>query len=132
MIKVFEISSSLINGSADVREHLSSAYIVRKSDNSRKAGMLVSLYNPVVDKPTAQVDINADSFNLLDSQNTPLLSLNGSNNYLGNWNVYGWGDIPLAFVNGGLTAKDVGLEGRTESLKNIIERLCEKTGLWWM
>ena len=130
--KIFEITTSLINGSANIREHLSSAYMVRKSDNSRKAGMLVSLYNPAGDKPTAQVDINADSLNLFDSQNTLLLSVNGRSAYTGNWNIYGWGDIPLANLNGGLIAKDVGLGGHTEPLKSIVERLCEKTGLRWL
>ena len=130
--KIFEIQSLLINGSADVRENMIASFGVRKSDNSSKSGIKFSLYNPVGGKPTAEATINADSFSLLDSKNTPLLSVNGSNTYLGNWNIYGWGDIPLAFVNGGLIAKDVGLEGHTESLKKIIEKLCTKTGITWL
>ena len=130
--KIFEIQSLLINGSADVRENMIASFGIRKSDNSSKSGIRFSLYNAVGNKPTAQADINADSFSLFDSQNTPLLSVNGSNTYLGNWNIYGWGDIPLAFVYGGLTAKDVGLEGHTESLKKIIEKLCTKTGITWL
>ena len=130
--KIFEIQSLLINGSADVRENMIASFGIRRSDNSSKSGIRFSLYNPVGGKPTAEASINADSFSLLDSQNTPLLSVNGRNTYLGNWNIYGWGDIPLAFVNGGLTAKDVGLEGHTESLKKIIEKLCTKTGITWL
>ena len=130
--KIFEIQSLLINGSADVRENMIASFGIRKSDNSSKSGIKFSLYNPVGGKPTAEATINADSFSLLDSKNTPLLSVNGSNTYLGNWNIYGWGDIPIAFVNGGLTAKDVGLEGHTESLKKIIEKLCTKTGITWL
>ena len=69
--------------------------------------------------------------NVLDSQNTPLLTISGSDTWTGSFNIYGWGDIPTAEIFGGFIAKDVGLGGHTESLKKIIERLCEKTGLWW-
>ena len=130
--KIFEITTYLGTSLIDSQDFLSSSFNIRKSDNSSKSGIKFSLYNPVGGKPTAEATINADSFSLLDSKNTPLLSVNGSNTYLGNWNIYGWGDIPLAFVHGGLIAKDVGLEGHTESLKKIIEKLCTKTGITWL
>ena len=130
--KIFEIQSLLINGSSDVRESMTSSFGVRKSNSTSRSGIKFSLYNPVSGKPTAETYINADSFNLSDSQDTPLFSVNGSGNYIGNWNIYGWGDIPLANLNGGLIAKDIGLSGHTESLKKIIEKLCTKTGITWL
>ena len=81
-------------------------------------------------KPTARATIHADELVLFDSQNTTLLSILSKGSF-SNFNFQDWGDIPTAEIFGGFIAKDVGLGGHTESLKKIIERLCEKTGLWW-
>lgn len=131
--KIFEITTSLSNTSDPSQEYLASAFNIRKSDNSRYAGIKFSLYNTIENKPIAKAKMNADEFYLYDSTGTKLLSVHGRNTYLGNFNLQGWGDIPVAdLYNCGLLVKDIGIGGRTKSLFKIVEELCNKTGVWWM
>ena len=130
--KIFEITTYLGKSLIDSRDYLTSAFNVRKSDNSRQSGIQFSLYNMLDNKPTATTKINSDSFTLYDSQNTMLFSVNGRSTWLGNFNMQGWGDIPVAQVYGGLIVKDIGIGGRSKSLLKIVEELCNKAGIWWM
>ena len=130
--KIFEITTYLGKSLIDSRDYLTSAFKVRKSDNSRRSGIQFSLYNMVDNQPTATTEINSDSLNLYDSQNTKLFSVNGRSTWLGNFNMQGWGDIPVAQVYGGLIVKDIGIGGRSKSLLKIVEELCNKAGIWWM
>ena len=130
--KVFEITTYLGKSLIDSRDYLTSAFNVRKSDNSRQSGIQFSLYNMLDNKPTATAKINSDSLTLYDSQNTMLFSVNGRSTWLGNFNMQGWGDIPVAQVYGGLIVKDIGIGGRSKSLLKIVEELCNKAGIWWM
>lgn len=130
--KIFEITTWLGKSLIDSRDCLTSAFNVRKSDNSRQSGIQFYLYNMLDNKPTATTKINSDSFTLYDSQNTMLFSVNGKSTWLGNFNMQGWGDIPVAEVYGGLIVKDIGIGGRSKSLLKIVEELCNKTGIWWM
>ena len=130
--KIFEITTYLGKSLIDSRDYLTSAFNVRKSDNSRQSGIQFSLYNMLDNKPTATTKINSDSLNLYDSQNTILFSVNGRGTWLGNFNMQGWGDIPVAQVHGGLLVKDIGIGGRSKSLLKIVEELCNKAGIWWM
>ena len=129
--KIFEITTYLGKSLIDSRDYLTSAFNVRKSDNSRKSGIQFSLYNMLDNKPTATAKINSDSLTLYDSQNTMLFSVNGRSTWLGNFNMQGWGDIPVAQVYGGLIVKDIGIGGHSKSLLNIVEELCKKTGILW-
>ena len=129
--KIFEITTYLGTSLIDSRDHLTSAFKVRKSDNSRQSGIQFSLYNMLDNKPTATTKINSDSLDLYDSQNTILFSVNGRGTWLGNFNLQGWGDIPVAQIHGGLIVKDIGIGGRSKSLLNIVEELCKKAGILW-
>ena len=129
--KIFEITTYLGTSIIDSRDSLSSSFNIRKSDNSRKAGITFQLYNTLDNKPTATAKINADTLDLYDSQSTLLFSVNGRRTWLGNFNIQGWGDIPVARVYGGLIVKDIGIGGHSKSLLNIVEELCKKTGILW-
>ena len=131
--KIFEITTYLGTSIIDSQDFLSSSFNIRKSDNSRKAGITFQLYNTLDNKPTATAKINADEFYLYDSQSTKLFSIHGRSTYLGNFNMQGWGDIPVAnLYNGGLLVKDIGIGGHSKSLLTIVEELCNKAGIWWM
>ena len=130
--KIFEITTYLGKSLIDSRDYLTSAFNVRKSDNSRQSGIQFSLYNMLDNKPTATAKINSDSLTLYDSQNTMLFSVNGRSTWLGNFNMQGWGDIPVAQVYGGLIVKDIGIGGRSKSLLKIVEELCKKAGILWV
>lgn len=129
--KVFEITT-LMGTTSDSRDYLTSAFMVRKSDNSRRAGIKFTLYNTLNDKPTAEANINADALVLYDSQYTRLFEVWGKSTYMSNFNFRDWGDIPVAQVHGGFIAQDIGLRGHTETLKTIVERLCKKAGVMWL
>ena len=129
--KVFEITTYL-GTTNDSRDYLTSDFKVRKSDNSRRAGIKFTLYNTLNDKPTAEGNINADALVLYDSQYTRLFEVWGKSTYMSNFNFRDWGDIPVAQVHGGFIAQDIGLRGHTETLKTIVERLCKKAGVMWL
>lgn len=129
--KIFEITT-LMGTTSDSQEHLTSAFNIRKSDNSRRAGVKFTLYNTLDNKPTAEANINADALILYDSQYTRLFTVHGKSTFMSGVNLRDWGDIPIAQVHGGLLAKDIGLSGHTESLIVIVERLCKKAGVMWL
>ena len=129
--KVFEITTLMVTTS-DSRDHLTSAFNIRKSDNSRRAGVKFTLYNALNGKPTAEANINADALILYDSQYTMLFEVWGKSHFMSNFNFRGWGDVPVAQIHGGFLAQDVGLRGHTESLLVILERLCKKAGVMWL
>ena len=129
--KVFEITT-FMGTTSDSRDYLTSDFKVRKSDNSRRAGIKFTLYNTLNDKPTAEANINADALVLYDSQYTRLFEVWGKSTYMSNFNFRDWGDVPVAQIHGGFLAQDVGLRGHTESLKTIVERLCKKAGVMWL
>ena len=129
--KIFEITT-LMGTTSDSRDHLTSAFNIRKSDNSRRAGIKFILYNTLNDKPTAEANINADALILYDSQYTRLFTVHGKSTFMSNFNFRDWGDIPVAQVHGGFLAQDIGLRGHTESLLKIVERLCKKAGVMWL
>lgn len=130
--KIFEITTYLGKSLVDSQDYLASDFTIRKSDNSRRAGVQFQLYNMVDNQPTAYAKINSDSFTLYDSKNTKLFSVDGKGTWLGNFNMQGWGDIPVAQVYGGLIVKDIGIGGHSKSLLKIVEELCNKTGVWWV
>ncbi|MFQ6838729.1 MAG: phage tail protein [Streptococcus lutetiensis] len=130
--KIFEITTYLGKSLVDSQDYLTSAFNVRKSDNSRQSGIQFSLYNTLDNQPTATAKINSDSLNLYNSQNTKLFSVNGRSTYLGNFNIQGWGDIPVAQVYGGLIVKDIGIGGHIKPLLQVVEELCKKTGITWI
>lgn len=130
--KIFEITTYLGKSLIDSRDYLTSAFNVRKSDNSRQSGIQFSLYNTLDNQPTATAKINSDSLNLYNSQNTKLFSVNGRSTYLGNFNIQGWGDIPVAQVYGGLIVKDIGIGGHIKPLLQVVEELCKKAGITWI
>lgn len=130
--KIFEITTYLGKSFVDSRDYLTSAFNVRKSDNSRKSGIRFSLYNMVNNKPTSTAEINSDTLTLYDSQSTMLISVNARSTWLGNFNMQGWGDIPVAQIYGGLIVKDIGIGGHMKSLLKIVEELCNKTGVMWI
>ncbi|MDO4912969.1 MAG: phage tail protein [Bifidobacteriaceae bacterium] len=131
--KIFEITTFLNNNSGGSPDYLTSAFNVRKSDNSRLAGIKFTLNNTIENKPTAEAKMNADEFYLYDSTSTKLLSVHGRSTYLGNFNMQGWGDIPVvSLYNGGLLVKDIGIGGHMKSLLKIVEELCNKTGVMWI
>lgn len=129
--KVFEITTYLGKSSGS-RDYLDSAFSIRKSDNSRRAGIKFTLYNELNDKPTAEANINADSLVLYDSQYTRLFEVWGKSTFMSNFNFRDWGNVPVAQIHGGFLAQDIGLRGHTESLKVIVERLCKKAGVMWL
>ena len=129
--KIFEITTNLSTSSSS-QEFLTSAFNIRKSDNSRRAGAKFTLYNTVENKPTAEAKINADALILYDSQNTRLFSVHGKSTFAGGVNFQGWGDIPIAQIQGGLVVKDIGIGGHTKSLLKIVEELCKKAGILWV
>ena len=129
--KVFEITT-LMGTTSDSRDHLTSAFNIRKSDNSRRAGIKFTLYNDLNDKPTAEANINADALILYDSQYTRLFTVYGKSTFMSNFNFRDWGDVPVAQIHGGFLAQDIGLRGHTESLLVILERLCKKAGVMWL
>lgn len=129
--KIFEITTYLGNDISS-QEYLSSTFGVRKSDNSRNAGIKFALYTPVENKPTAEAKINADAFVLYDSKNTMLFSVHGRNTFGGTLNTQDWGDIPIAEVHGGLIVNDIGIGGHIKPLLKIVEELCKKAGILWV
>lgn len=129
--KIFEITT-LLGKDLDSREYLTSAFNIRKSDNSRQAGVKFTLYNTVEDKPTAETKINADALILYDSKDTRLFSVHGKSTFMSGANFQDWGDIPVAKVYGGLIAKDIAIGGHTKSLLKIVEELCKKAGILWV
>ena len=129
--KIFEITTYLGNDISS-QEYLSSTFGVRKSDNSRNAGIKFALYTPVENKPTAEAKINADAFVLYDSKNTMLFSVHGRNTFSGTLNTQDWGDIPIAEVHGGLIVNDIGIGGHIKPLLKIVEELCKKAGILWV
>ena len=129
--KVFEITTYLSTSSGS-QEHLTSAFNIRKSDNSRQAGVKFTLYNTVENKPTAEAKMNADALILYDSQSTRLFSVHGKSTFAGGVNFQGWGDIPIAKVHGGLVVNDIGIGGHTKPLLAIVEELCKKAGILWV
>ena len=80
--KVFEITT-LLGKDVGSRDYLTSAFNIRKSDNSRQAGVKFTLYNTMADKPTAEAKINADALFLYNSENTRLFSVYGKSHFLG-------------------------------------------------
>lgn len=130
--KIFEITTLLSSGSDYSQEYLTSAFNIRKSDNSRQAGVKFTLFNTVENKPTAEAKINADAFILYDSKDTRLFSVHGRSTFGGTFNTQDWGDIPVAEVCGGLLVNDIGIGGRIKSLLNIVEELCKKAGILWI
>lgn len=130
--KIFAITTSLSKTSDPSLEYLTSAFQIRKSDNSRYAGLKFSLYNNLGDKPIATAKMNADEFILSDSKNTQMFSVCGKSSWLGTFNLQGWRDIPVAEVYGGLIVKDIGIGGRTKSLLRVVNELCNKTGIMWV
>lgn len=130
--KIFEITTRLSNSSDYSQEYLTSAFNIRKSDNSRQAGVKFTLFNTVENKPTAEAKINADAFILYDSKDTRLFSVHGRNTFSGTLNTQDWGDIPVAEVYGGLLVNDIGIGGHIKSLLNIVEELCKKAGILWV
>ena len=129
--KVFEITTHLSTTSGS-QEYLTSAFNIRKSDNSRQSGVKFTLYNTVENKPTAEAKINADALILYDSINTRLFSVHGKSTFAGGVNFQGWGDIPIAKVHGGLVVNDIGIGSHTKSLLKIVEELCKKAGILWV
>lgn len=129
--KIFEITT-LMGTTSDSRDYLDSAFNIRKSDNSRRAGIKFTLYNTLNDKPTAEANINADALILYDSQYTRLFTVHGKSTFMSSFNFRDWGDIPIAQIHGGFLAQDIGLRGHTESLLVIVERLCKKAGVMWL
>ena len=130
--KIFEITTLLSSGSDYSQEYLTSAFNIRKSDNSRQAGVKFTLFNTVENKPTAEAKINADAFILYDSKDTRLFSVHGRSTFGGTFNTQDWGDIPVAEVCGGLLVNDIGIGGHIKSLLNIVEELCKKAGILWI
>nr|DAM41210.1 MAG TPA: Neck appendage protein [Caudoviricetes sp.] len=130
--KIFEITTLLSSGSDYSQEYLTSAFNIRKSDNSRQAGVKFTLFNTVENKPTAEAKINADAFILYDSKDTRLFSVHGRSTFGGTFNTQDWGDIPVAEVYGGLLVNDIGIGGHIKSLLNIVEELCKKSGILWV
>ncbi|MCO4469321.1 Chromosome partition protein Smc [Streptococcus infantarius subsp. infantarius] len=130
--KIFEITTLLSSGSDYSQEYLTSAFNIRKSDNSRQAGVKFTLFNTVENKPTAEAKINADAFILYDSKDTRLFSVHGRSTFGGTFNTQDWGDIPVAEVYGGLLVNDIGIGGHIKSLLNIVEELCKKAGILWV
>ena len=124
--KVFEITT-LMGTTSDSRDHLTSAFNIRKSDNSRRAGIKFILYNTLNDKPTAEANINADALILYDSQYTRLFTVHGRSTFMSSFNFRDWGDIPIAEVHGGFLAKDIGLRGHTESLLSYRGKTMQKS-----
>ena len=129
--KIFEITTYLGKSSGS-RDYLDSAFNIRKSDNSRRAGIKFTLYNDLNDKPTAEANIHADALTLYDSQYTRLFEVWGKSTFMSNFNFRDWGNVPVAQIHGGFLAQDIGLRGHTESLKVIVERLCKKAGVMWL
>ena len=130
--KIFEITTWLHGADADSPEYLTSAFNIRKSDNSRRAGVKFTLNNTIENKPTASAIINADSLILSDSQNRTVFSIFSKGNF-GTINMQGWGDIPVAqLYNCGLIVKDIGIGGHSKSLLAIVEELCKKTNIPWV
>ena len=129
--KVFEITT-LMGTTSDSQDYLTSAFNIRKSDNSRRAGIKFTLYNALNDKPTAEANIHADALTLYNSQYTRLFEVWGKSTFMSNFNFRDWGDVPVAQIHGGFLAQDIGLRGHTESLKVIVEKLCKKAGVMWL
>lgn len=130
--KIFEITTLLTEKSNYSEEYLSSKFMIRKSDSSRRSGVSFNLYTTLEGKPAATTQIYSDSFTITSSDNTILFSLGSKKSYLGTLNFHGWDDIPVATMSGGLVVKDIGISGHGESLLKVVERLCKKTGLIWI
>ena len=125
--KIFAIQTWL-GADSNSRDWLASSFSIRKSDNSRRSGIQFQLYHDdIADKPTAFANMWADSFHLGSSKGGFLLIVNSTNTSKPNW-----GDIPIAHINGGLIVKDIAIGGHFKSLLNIVEELCNKTGIPWV
>ncbi|HFI0683522.1 TPA: phage tail spike protein [Streptococcus suis] len=130
--KIFEITTLLTEKNNDSAEYLSSKFMIRKSDSSRRSGVSFNLYTTLEGKPAATTQIYSDSFTITSSDNTILFSLTSKKSYLGTLNFHGWDDIPVASISGGLVVNDIGIRGHGESLLKVLERLCAKTGIIWV
>ena len=125
--KIFEISTWL-GADSNSRDWMASSFSIRKSDNSRRSGIQFQLYHDDwEDKPTAFANIWADSFHLGSSKGGFLFIVNSTNTV-----KPAWGDIPIAHINGGLLVKDIAIGGHSKSLLEIVEELCQKTGIFWV
>ena len=118
--KVIEITD-YITSTSGVQDYATSAFVVRKSDNSKQAAVKLTL-----DNTKAEATITSDLFYISDPKNKMLFSVDRTNNV-----VSGWGDIPIAHVLGGLVANDISIGGRSKSLLKIIDELCKKAGITW-
>ena len=124
--KIFAIQTWL-GADSNSRDWLASSFSIRKSDNSVRSGIQFQLYNDAGDNHTASANIWSDAFYLGSSKGDSLFYVNSTNNV----DFHGWGDIPIARVNGGLIVKDIAIGGHTKSLLKIVEELCKKTGILW-
>lgn len=124
--KIFAIQTWL-GADSNSRDWLASSFSIRKSDNSRRSGIQFQLYNDTEDKPTAFANIWADSFHMGSSKGGMLFSVDSTNNVKPSW-----GDIPVAWINGGLLVQDIAIGGHSKSLLNIVEELCKKAGILWV
>ena len=125
--KIFAIQTWL-GADSNSRDWLASSFSIRKSDNSVRSGIQFQLYNDAGDKHTASANIWSDAFYLGSSKGDSLFYVNSTNNV----NFHGWGDIPIARVNGGLIVKDIAIGGHMKSLLTIVEELCKKAGIIWV
>lgn len=118
--KVIEITD-YITSTSGAQDYATSAFVVRKSDNSKQAAVKLTL-----DNTKAEATITSDLFHISDSNSKMLFSVDRTNNV-----VSDWGDIPIAHVLGGLVANDISIGGRSKSLLKIVDELCKKAGITW-
>ena len=118
--KVIEITD-YITSTSGAQDYATSAFVVRKSDNSKQAAVKLTL-----DNTKAEATITSDLFYISDPNSKMLFSVDRTNNV-----VSDWGDIPIAHVLGGLVANDVSIGGRSKSLLKIVDELCKKAGITW-
>ena len=118
--KVIEITD-YITSTSGAQDYATSAFVVRKSDNSKQAAVKLTL-----DNTKAESTITSDLFYISDSKSKMLFSVDRTNNVKPDW-----GDIPIAHVLGGLVANDISIGGRSKSLLKIVDELCKKSGITW-
>ena len=118
--KVIEITDYITSTSGS-QDYATSAFVVRKSDNSKQAAVKLTL-----DNTKAEATITSDLFYVSDSKSKMLFSVDRTNNVKPDW-----GDIPIAHVLGGLVANDISIGGRSKSLLKIVDELCKKSGITW-
>ena len=118
--KVIEITD-YITSTSGAQDYATSAFVVRKSDNSKQAAVKLTL-----DNTKAEATITSDLFYISDSKSKMLFSVDRTNNVKPDW-----GDIPIAHVLGGLVANDISIGGRSKSLLKIVDELCKKSGITW-